>query len=185
MNLTTEQKKTVTASFLGWTLDAFDFFLLTFLLTDIAAEFQTDVPAVSKALFESDVAGLTERIVTSRNWKLYSREFPILDVGFRGDGRVELRLRLIANNWNEQPPSVELLNAAGEFLAQAPQRPGSSIFNNGPHPGTGKPFVCMIGTREYHTHSSHVNDRWENYKSKVTLGGIVTQIWNAWLKSTP
>lgn len=51
MNLTSEQKKTVVASFLGWTLDAFDFFLLTFLLTDIAAEFQTDVPAVSKALF--------------------------------------------------------------------------------------------------------------------------------------
>lgn len=51
MNLTSEQKKTVLASFLGWTLDAFDFFLLTFLLTDIAAEFQTDVPAVSKALF--------------------------------------------------------------------------------------------------------------------------------------
>ena len=39
MNLTAEQKKTVLASFLGWTLDAFDFFLLTFLLTDIAKEF--------------------------------------------------------------------------------------------------------------------------------------------------
>ncbi len=51
MNLTSEQKKTVLASFLGWTLDAFDFFLLTFLLTDIANEFQTGVPAVSEALF--------------------------------------------------------------------------------------------------------------------------------------
>ncbi|GLS23068.1 MFS transporter [Labrys miyagiensis] len=51
MNLTSEQKKTVLASFLGWTLDAFDFFLLTFLLTDIAAEFGTEVPAVAKALF--------------------------------------------------------------------------------------------------------------------------------------
>ena len=48
MNLIAQQKKTVLASFLGWTLDAFDFFLLTFLLTDIAAEFQTDVPAVSR-----------------------------------------------------------------------------------------------------------------------------------------
>ncbi|PDQ21430.1 MFS transporter [Mesorhizobium sanjuanii] len=51
MNLNSQQKKTVLASFLGWTLDAFDFFLLTFLLTDIASEFHTDVPAVSKALF--------------------------------------------------------------------------------------------------------------------------------------
>ncbi|MBN9269091.1 MAG: MFS transporter, partial [Mesorhizobium sp.] len=51
MDLNAQQKKTVVASFLGWTLDAFDFFLLTFLLTDIAAEFHTDVPAVSEALF--------------------------------------------------------------------------------------------------------------------------------------
>jgi len=29
----------VTASFLGWTLDAFDFFLLTFVIPDIAKEF--------------------------------------------------------------------------------------------------------------------------------------------------
>jgi len=49
--LNSQQKKTVLASFLGWTLDAFDFFLLTFLLSDIASEFHADVPAVSKALF--------------------------------------------------------------------------------------------------------------------------------------
>ncbi len=51
MNLTAAQQKTVLASFLGWTLDAFDFFLLTFLLKDIAKEFNVDVPAVSYALF--------------------------------------------------------------------------------------------------------------------------------------
>ena len=51
MNLTAAQKKTVLASFLGWTLDAFDFFLLTFLLKDIAKEFNVEVPAVSYALF--------------------------------------------------------------------------------------------------------------------------------------
>jgi len=51
MSLTSQQKKTVLASFLGWTLDAFDFFLLTFLLTDIAGAFHAEVPAVAKALF--------------------------------------------------------------------------------------------------------------------------------------
>jgi MFS transporter, SHS family, lactate transporter len=50
MNLTTEQKKTILAAYLGWMLDAFDFFLLTFLLKDIAKEFGVDVPAVAFAL---------------------------------------------------------------------------------------------------------------------------------------
>ena len=40
---TSEQKHVVAASFLGWTLDAFDFFLLVFVLKDIAAEFHTDI----------------------------------------------------------------------------------------------------------------------------------------------
>jgi SHS family lactate transporter-like MFS transporter len=51
MNLTGEQKKAILAAWLGWTLDAFDFFLLTFLLKDIAKEFGVEVSAVAYALF--------------------------------------------------------------------------------------------------------------------------------------
>ena len=51
MNLTGEQKRTIFAAWLGWTLDAFDFFLLTFLLKDIAKEFGVEVSAVAYALF--------------------------------------------------------------------------------------------------------------------------------------
>src|SRR3984885_2941664 len=47
---TTEQKHVVAASFLGWTLDAFDFFLLVYVLTDIAREFNTDVTDATDAL---------------------------------------------------------------------------------------------------------------------------------------
>jgi MFS transporter, SHS family, lactate transporter len=36
---TKEQKHVVAASYLGWTLDAFDFFLLVFVLSDVAKEF--------------------------------------------------------------------------------------------------------------------------------------------------
>ena len=41
MNLTSAQQKTVLASFLGWMLDAFDFFILVFVLGDIAKELGT------------------------------------------------------------------------------------------------------------------------------------------------
>jgi SHS family lactate transporter-like MFS transporter len=47
---TREQKHVVLASFLGWTLDAFDFFLLIFVLKDIAKEFGTDVADVTFAI---------------------------------------------------------------------------------------------------------------------------------------
>src|SRR5246127_1630669 len=45
-----DQRHVVAASFLGWTLDAFDFFLLVFVLKDIAAEFQTDISNVTLAI---------------------------------------------------------------------------------------------------------------------------------------
>jgi len=47
---TSEQKHVVAASFLGWTLDAFDFFLLVFVLKDIAAEFGTQITDVTFAI---------------------------------------------------------------------------------------------------------------------------------------
>jgi MFS transporter, SHS family, lactate transporter len=47
---TSEQRHVVAASFLGWTLDAFDFFLMVFVLTDIAKEFNTDVTKVTFAI---------------------------------------------------------------------------------------------------------------------------------------
>lgn len=47
---TPAQKNVVKASFLGWTLDAFDFFLLVFVLKDVAAEFGTEKKEVAIAL---------------------------------------------------------------------------------------------------------------------------------------
>ncbi len=47
---TTSQKHVVAASYLGWTLDALDFFLLVFVLKDIAAEFHVDITLVSLAV---------------------------------------------------------------------------------------------------------------------------------------
>ena len=47
--LTRQQWSAVTASFLGWTLDAFDFFLMVFMFTAIAREFHTKVAAVAIA----------------------------------------------------------------------------------------------------------------------------------------
>ncbi len=51
MNLTGQQIRTIVAAYLGWTLDAFDFFVLTFVIKDIAKEFGVEVSSVAYALF--------------------------------------------------------------------------------------------------------------------------------------
>jgi MFS transporter, SHS family, lactate transporter len=48
---TTTQRHIVLASFLGWMLDAFDFFLVVFVLKRIAGDFGTDVKSVTYAIF--------------------------------------------------------------------------------------------------------------------------------------
>ena len=50
-SLEPSQRSAIWASYLGWTLDAFDYFLMVFMLSAIAKEFGTDVKAVTQAVF--------------------------------------------------------------------------------------------------------------------------------------
>jgi MFS transporter, SHS family, lactate transporter len=51
MQWTKSQKNVVVAAYLGWTLDAFDFFLMVFMFHDIAKTFNVDVKQVVEATF--------------------------------------------------------------------------------------------------------------------------------------
>jgi SHS family lactate transporter-like MFS transporter len=50
-SLTSTQRSTFAACFLGWTLDAFDFFLLTVCLRAIATDFHVGIPQIAEAIF--------------------------------------------------------------------------------------------------------------------------------------
>ncbi len=49
--LTPVQRNTFIACFLGWSLDAFDFFILVFCVSALAVQFQTKVSAIAEAIF--------------------------------------------------------------------------------------------------------------------------------------
>ena len=51
MAWTKRQRNVVIAAYLGWTLDAFDFFLMVFMFKDIAAEFHSSMQVAGTALF--------------------------------------------------------------------------------------------------------------------------------------
>ncbi|TAM02642.1 MAG: MFS transporter [Paraburkholderia sp.] len=50
MTWTKQQRSVALASYLGWTLDAFDFFLMVFVLKDIAKAFGTEITSVTVAI---------------------------------------------------------------------------------------------------------------------------------------
>jgi hypothetical protein len=145
----------------------------------------------SQVLFETQTAHINERIAAIRGWIINDLACPIIDLTFTSSGRTPLRLAARCEDWNSQPPSFALLAAdgtrlrSGADLKQISPNP-TGVFNAGAHPLTGFPFICSVGSREYHTHSSHTNDPWESYRSRpgYDLGGILTRYWHAWLKGT-
>jgi putative metal binding uncharacterized protein len=141
--------------------------------------------AVCNVLFDRQV-GFSPALLAERAWEVLSCEFPTLEVLFTDPGRVPLRVKMTCADWNEFPPSIALLDREGEFLINIPRDP-AGVFNPSVHPATGRPFICMRGSLEYHIHPSHVNDPWEllRGKSAYDLGGILTQVWRAWRKASP
>lgn len=140
-------------------------------------------PAAAQALFESQVATLTPALAQRRGWMLHEVAWPVIDCSFTAPRRTILRVRLRCDDWNDQPPSIDLLNTDGTYLTRNMANP-TNVFNQSAHHTTGRPFVCMAGSREYHTHPSHLTELWGGYKDRAShdLGGLVTQLWHAWRK---
>jgi hypothetical protein len=139
---------------------------------------------ISRAAFEADVSRLDVAAVSRWGWEIVSAEYPVFDVIFHHPSAAALRLRLECEQWNELPPSIQLLRGDGTSVDAAPPSAGN-IFHPCPHPVTGRLFVCMRGVREYHTHESHLAEAWSNYRgtSGNDLIGIVTQIYRSWKKA--
>lgn len=77
---TKAQKAAVVASFLGWALDAFDFFLMVFVFEDIAKEFETSVPVVAWAVTLTLAARFIGAFIFGRAADKYGRRPVLLTV---------------------------------------------------------------------------------------------------------
>lgn len=135
--------------------------------------------ALAKAKFARDVELLSPVFLENRGWTLNSADFPVLDVTF--ESKSSLRVQLRCDQWNELPPSAQLLRQDGNSWTVGLRGP---TFHQDGHPTTGRPFICMVGSREYHTHSSHLGDHWSNYKDQdgMNLLGLLDRFNRAWRK---
>jgi hypothetical protein len=133
---------------------------------------------LARALFEYETEGMTETHCAALRRARFLVAFPILELGFDAPEMVPLRIRIDARQYNAEAPAVTLCDWEGVPFKTLPRSGG--IFNNSEHPITRLPFVCMIGTNEYHTHPSHVADLWSQYRDIRTVASIVYQIEQGW-----
>ena len=133
--------------------------------------------ALARANFERDAAALTDQTAALQRLVVHQRAFPFVDVTIIHSKGIRVCLK--ADDWDDLPPSIAILNPDGSPWTTA--LPGG-VFNGGPHSLSGRPFICMRGSREYHTHSGHVNDVWQNYRGQDGMGliGILMQLSSVW-----
>jgi len=143
--------------------------------------------SLARTLFCEDVAHLSDVAASREDLTVNSRDYPVLDVTVHA--RTPVRIQLVAPQWDEEPPRVVLLTADGcpWPVASAGQPPDTAfrsggVFNHNAHEITGRTYVCMPGSYDYHTHPMHTADVWERYRGKpgMSLTGILLRLSAAW-----
>lgn len=109
-----------------------------------------------------------------RGWLMVARAETSVDVAFTAKvalpGQVidvvAATVRFDFCNYDLWPPSVAFIDLAEgspwmppmRAIADTPDGPRDLLVNG--HPNTGQPFLCVPGTREYHSHPQHSGDDW-------------------------
>ena len=73
-----DQRNAVLAGFLGWTLDAFDFFILVMVISAVAKDFHVTVPAIAAALMGSLMTRPIGAILFGIMADRYGRRLPLM-----------------------------------------------------------------------------------------------------------
>lgn len=134
-------------------------------------------PEVSKLKFTRDVEAV-RAVAGDFGWTVARADFPVLDVVVKHpkSGRA-FGFRFLCDGWDLVPPSFFVHDPETWEPLPWERWPQGSPFGQS-HTTTHKPFLCLPGIREYHTHESHLSDHWEPFRAagKHKLVDIVLRV---------
>jgi hypothetical protein len=128
-----------------------------------------------------------------RGWILLHRESVQVEVGFLARLPVgpqvvttmPVCIQVDFSNFDLWAPSVEFIDPFTrayappivQALVEAPGGPQNLLV--GGHPETGRPFLCVPGVRQYHTHPQHSGDSWLLHRTsrEGSLAMICERVW--------
>ncbi len=146
-----------------------------------------------KVEHELDLWEANKEIYQRRGWILLADRDLKLDIGFLarlpiGSHQVPALaacIRLDFTNFDLWPPSLEFINPfSGAFmpppvqaLVDSEEGPRDLLVQS--HPDTNRPFFCVPGIRQYHSHPQHSGDPWALHRKtgEGTLATICERVW--------
>ena len=138
--------------------------------------------AVSIRKFEAEIRALKAEAagyVSAKGWKIVESTYPVLAVVLRHSRSTrEIEFRFSYDDWDELPPSLSLHHPNGGEELTWEEWPKGGWDAHKAHTSTGRPFLCLTGLREYHTHQSHLRNKWGSYRHRGTyrLRDIVDRV---------
>lgn len=151
---------------------------------------------VAKKYFEKEVDFFLRfsHEVKSRGWKVHKVDFPFFEISlYTTKTNVKFKyftLKFDLTNYNAIPISIEVVypksyvNVNGIVIGDKDRRARVVKFRDGKNVllvnyKTKRPFICMKGTFEYHTHRQHEKTYWDvfKYSKQGKLFYIVNSIW--------
>ncbi len=122
-------------------------------------------PAVLAELLDAEIAAAVEQF-----GRPVSRDGHLIYAAIRD----ATQLRLDAGRYDAEPMAVDVTTTDGTPLP--PTNWPGTLFHS-IHPVHERPFVCIRGTFEYHTHPSHLSDRWDLYRGQLQLTDLLGHLY--------
>ena len=107
--------------------------------------------------------------------RLEQRGQRVLAHARRGDA--EVVFSFYGPNYNAEPLQFTVVDGATLEPLPAQSWPPGLAFG-GPHPSLNRTWSCLRGTYEYHCHSSHVSDDWDQHRYHYDLPTLLAIILN-------
>lgn len=141
-------------------------------------------PLLSQEIFDREVSKITNKFLEIRNWKLVEAKYPNLTVEMTDWNRPSLIVTANCEAYPSSPASYVFKDINKKPLTLIPGLTPGGYINQSAHPVTNVAFICAPGAREYHTHSGHANDLWDNYRPRLNEYGLIPmldKIHNFWV----
>jgi len=130
-------------------------------------------PKLVEELIAEEVERVRANDLLRDRVQLEQRGRRVLAWAYRADG--EVLFAFDGPNYNAEPFHFTVLDPQSEQPLAVSDWPAGLAFG-GPHPTLGRAWTCLRGTYEYHCHSSHLEDDWDQHRYALDLPTLLGQI---------